>query len=154
MIDAPRGMGRSLFAAVLLMVGSVLNIAYGIAAISNSHFFASNTHYIFGSLNAWGWVALIIGVAELAAGLSLFGGGTYGRYFGIVVSCLAAIDALLAIPAYPFLSLAIFALSLWIIYGLAVYRGPGELGYDESPEEAAASAHRTAAGAVPTRPAA
>lgn len=151
-MDATRGMGRSLFAAVLLLVGSVLNIIYGIAAISNSHFFVNNTHYIFGSLNAWGWVALVIGVAELAAALSLFGGGAYGRYFGIVVGSLAAIDALLAIPAYPFLGLAIFALSLWIVHGLAVYRGPRELEYEPPARPAAASAPRSTRGAAPNPP--
>lgn len=148
-MDATRGMARSLFAAVLLMVGSVLNIIYGIAAISNSHFFVNNTHYVFGSLHAWGWVALIVGIAELAAALSLFSGGAYGRYFGIVVGCIAAIDALLAIPAYPFLSLAIFALSLWIIHGLAVYHGPRELEYEAPATGATASVPRST---VPSPP--
>ncbi len=36
------------------------------------------------------------------------------------MAALAAIDALLDIPAYPFWSLAVFALSLWIIHGLAI----------------------------------
>jgi hypothetical protein len=50
----------------------------------------------------------------------LFGGGAFGRYFGIAVGALAALGALLEIPAYPFWSLAVFALSLWIIHGLTV----------------------------------
>jgi hypothetical protein len=37
---------------------------------------------------------------------------------------LAAIGALLDLPAYPFWSLAVFALSIWIIYGLLVYQEP------------------------------
>ena len=35
-MDQVRGLGRALFAAVLLMVGGVLNIIYGIAARSLS----------------------------------------------------------------------------------------------------------------------
>lgn len=123
-MESPRGMGRALFAAVLLTLGGVLNIIYGIAAISNSHFFTQNAHYVFGSLRTYGWVTLIIGVVELLAAMSLFSGGGWGRYFAIFVGCLAALDALLSIPAYPFLALAIFALSLWIIHGLAIYEGP------------------------------
>ena len=46
-----RGPARAVFAAVLLMVGGVLNIVYGIAAIGNSSFFVHNTHYAFGSLS-------------------------------------------------------------------------------------------------------
>ena len=137
-----RGSGRALFAAVLLMIGGVLNIIYGIAAISNSHFFnhTTNTHYVFASLRGWGWVALILGILEILASISLFGGGAYGRFFGIAVGTLAAIDALLSIPAYPLLSIAIFALSLWIIYGLVVYGEPEDVGY---PAAGSASATRS-----------
>jgi hypothetical protein len=119
-----RGLGRALFAAVLLMVGGVLNIIYGIAAIGNSSFFVHNTHYVFSSLKGWGWITLILGILEILASVSLFQGGTFGRFFGIAVAALAAIGALLSIPAYPFWSLALFALSLWIIHGLVVYAKP------------------------------
>ena len=122
-----RGFGRAMFAAVLLMVGGVLNIIYGIAAISNSHFFTHNTHYVFANLKAWGWITLILGVMGLIASFSLFTGGSYGRYFGIFVGSLTAIAALLEIPAYPLWSIAVFALSLWIVYGLAVYVPPEEV---------------------------
>jgi hypothetical protein len=120
-MDQVRGLGRSMFAAILLMVGGVLSVIYGIAAISNSHFFVAHQHYVFSNLKGWGWITLIIGVLELIASLSLFAGGAFGRYFAIFIGCLAAIDALLSIPAYPLWSIAIFALSVWIIYGLIVY---------------------------------
>lgn len=123
-MDRVRGLGRAVFAAVLLMVGGVLNIIYGIAAIGNSSFFVHNTKYVFSSLKGWGWITLILGILEVLASLSLFGGGAYGRWFGIVVGALAAIGALLSIPAYPLWSIAVFALSLWIIYGLVIYGEP------------------------------
>jgi hypothetical protein len=122
-----RGLGRAIFAAVLLMIGGVLNVIYGIAAIGNSSFFVHDTHYVFGSLKSWGWITLIIGIAELIASLSLFGGQAFGRYFGIAVGALAALGALLELPAYPFWSLAVFALSLWIIHGLAIYHAPEDM---------------------------
>lgn len=120
------GPGRAMFAAVLLIVGGVLNIIYGIAAIGNSNFFAHDSHYLFGSLKGWGWSTLILGVLEIFASVSLLRGGDFGRYFGIAIGALVAIDALLAIPAYPFWSLAVFALSLWIIYGLTLSESPDE----------------------------
>lgn len=123
-MDNVRGLGRAIFAAVLLMIGGVLNVIYGIAAISNSKFFVHNTKYVFGDLKTWGWVTLILGVVELLAAASLFGGGTFGRWFGIFAAALVAIDALLEIPAYPLWSIAIFGLSLWIIHGLVVYGEP------------------------------
>jgi hypothetical protein len=120
-VDAPRGEGRAIFAAVFLTLGGVLNIIWGIAAIGNANFFVHDTHYVFSNLKGWGWITLIIGIIELIAAASLFSGGTFGRWFAIIAAGLAAIAALLEIPAYPLWSLAVFGLSLWIIQGLAVY---------------------------------
>jgi hypothetical protein len=130
-MDNVRGVGRATFAAVLLLVGGVLNIIYGIGAIGHARFFVADTHYMFGSLKSWGWITLIIGIAEILASVSLFQGHTFGRYFGIVAGTLAAIGALLEIPAYPLWSLAVFGLSLWIISGLTA---PGSDGrWEERP---------------------
>jgi len=123
-MDNQRGGSAVVLAGAFLMLGGVLNIIYGIAAISNSNFFTHNTHYVFSNLKTWGWIVLIIGILELCAAASLLAGKAFGRWFGIVVGSLNAISALLSIPAYPLWSLAIFALSLWIIYGLAVYWEP------------------------------
>ena len=116
-----KGLGRAVFATVFLSIGGVLNVIYGIGAISKSSFFVQNSHYVFGDLKTWGWVTLIIGIIELIAAASLAGGGAFGRYFGMFAGTLAAIGALLELPAYPLWSIAIFALSLWIVYGLAIY---------------------------------
>ncbi len=118
--------GWWVFAGVLLLIAGVLNIIYGIAAIGDSKFFTEDVTYIISGLNTWGWITLIIGVLELIAAFSLFSGGEFGRWFGIFVASLSAIGSLLSIPAYPFWSLAIFALAIIIIYKLA--EGPeGEL---------------------------
>jgi hypothetical protein len=110
--------GWWVFAGVLLLVTGILNIIYGIAAIGDSKFFTENATYIISSLHTWGWVSLILGVLEMIAAFSLFSGGEFGRWFGIFVGALNAIAALLSIPAYPFWSLAIFALSVIIVYKL------------------------------------
>lgn len=120
-MDEVKGLGRAIFAATFLLIGCVLNVIYGISAISNSNFFTHNAHYVFGDLKTWGWVTLIIGVLEGLAGVSLFQGGAYGRWFAIFAASVAAISALLDLPASPFWSLAVFALSLWIIHGLVQY---------------------------------
>ena len=111
--------GWWVFAGILLLVAGVLNIIWGIGAISDAKFFVAGQKYIFGSLHTWGWITLILGVIELIAGFSLFSGGGFGRWVGIFAAALAAISALLSIPAYPFWSLAVFALSIIILYELA-----------------------------------
>jgi hypothetical protein len=119
MDNLDRVTGWWLFAGILLSISGVLNIIWGIAAIDESHFFALNTNYIISGLNTWGWITLILGVIELIAAFSLFSGGSFGRWFGIIVAALVAIDSLLNIPAYPFWSLCVFALSVIILYQLA-----------------------------------
>src|ERR1044072_2045892 len=111
--------GWWVFAGVLLLIAGVLNIIYGIAAIGDSKFFTENVTYIISGLNTWGWILLIVGVLELVAAFSLFSGGGFGRWFGIFIASLNAIGALLTIPGSPFWSLAIFAISLIVIYKLA-----------------------------------
>jgi hypothetical protein len=107
------------FAGVLLLIAGVLNVIYGIAAIGDSNFFINDTKYILSNLNTWGWISLIIGVIQLFAAFSLWSGGLYGRIIGIGAAGLSAIGALLSIPAYPFWSLAIFALDIVIIHQIA-----------------------------------
>jgi hypothetical protein len=118
-----RGLGRAVFAAILLLIAGTLNIIYGIAAISDANFYTSSgTHYVFSSLHTWGWITVILGVIQLTAGFSLLGGGTYGRVIGIAAATLGAIGALLAIGgANPFWALGIFALCVIVIHGLVVY---------------------------------
>jgi hypothetical protein len=123
-----RGESRAMFAAILLLIAGVLNVIYGIAAISDAHFFTEGgDHFVFSSLNAWGWIILLLGVLQLTGGFSLFSGNAYGRVIGIAAASIGAIGALLSVSgAYPFWSLGIFALCVIVIHGLVVYGEPVE----------------------------
>ena len=118
------------FAGVMLFIAGVLNVIYGIAAIGDSKFFIQDQKYILSNLNTWGWVTLIIGALQLFAAFSLFAGGLYGRFIAILAASLSAFAALLSIPAYPFWSLAIFAIDIIVIYQVAMYGGAG---YEDEP---------------------
>lgn len=132
-----RGRTRAVFAAILLLIAGTLNIIFGIAAVSDASFYTNNTHYVFSSLHTWGWITIIIGVIQLTAGFSLFGGGTYGRVIGIAAASLGALGALLAVGgAYPFWALGVFALCVIVIHGLVVYGQPEERQTYGQPEEA------------------
>ncbi len=123
-----RGYGSALFVGILLMIAGILNIVYGIAAVGNANFFANDTQYVFSSLHTWGWITIILGIIQLTAALSLFGGGTYGRVVGIVAATLGAIGALLDVGgAHPWWSLGIFLICLVCIHGLVVLGEPEEV---------------------------
>ena len=134
-MDGVRGLGRAIFAAALLMIGSVLNIIYGIAAIGNSKFFVQDQKYVFGNLHTWGWITLILGIMMGIAAASLLGGGGFGRWFGMLAAGLMAIDALLSIPAttHELWSIAMFGLCIYVIHGLAIYHPDDDTGLTPPP---------------------
>jgi len=116
-----RGAGRATFAAVLLLIAGTLNIIYGIGALDSANIFVGEKRFIFSDLNTMGWVLIVLGIIQLAGGFSLLAGNTFGRVLGIVGASLGAIGALLSIGgAYPWWSLAIFALCIYIIQGILV----------------------------------
>ncbi|HYV15315.1 MAG TPA: hypothetical protein VE972_04790 [Conexibacter sp.] len=117
------GIGWVIFAGTMLMIVGILNFIYGIAAISNSKFYVRDAQYIVSSLNTWGWIILIIGVLQFFAAISIWGGTEWGRWVGVLTAGVNAIAQLIFLPAYPFLSLALFAVDILIIYGLLAYAG-------------------------------
>src|ERR1044072_6084799 len=117
-----RGAGRAVFAATLLLIAGVLNIIYGIGALDDANIFVNDKRFIFTNLNTMGWVLILLGVIQLAGGVSLFGGNTFGRVIGIVGGSLGAIGALLSIGgSYPWWSLAVFFLCIYALYGIIVF---------------------------------
>jgi len=117
-----RGAGRAVFAATLLLIAGTLNIIYGIGALDDANIFVNDRRFILSNLNTLGWVLIILGAIQLTGGFSLWAGNTYGRVIGIIGGSLGAIGALLSIGgSYPWWSLAIFALCVYVVYGLFVY---------------------------------
>jgi hypothetical protein len=117
-----RGAGRVVFAATLLLIVGTLNIIYGIGALDGANIFTNDTRYVLTDLNTLGWVLILLGIIQFAGGLSLMAGNTYGRVIGIIGGTLGAIGALLSIGgAYPWWSLAIFALCVYVVHGIMVY---------------------------------
>jgi hypothetical protein len=115
------GSGWVAFAGVLILILGTLNTIEGIAAIGNANFFVHGTHYVFGSLNTWGWIALILGICQLLVGFGIFARNQFARWTGVFVLGLNSIAQLLMIPAYPFWSLALFSIDILAIYGLVAY---------------------------------
>ncbi|MBJ7328327.1 MAG: hypothetical protein JHC95_00430 [Solirubrobacteraceae bacterium] len=116
-----RGTGRAAFAATLLLIVGVLNIIYGIGALDDANIFTDDQRYIFTNLNTLGWVLIVLGIVQFGGGISLLGGNTFGRIIGIIGGSLGAITALLSVGgAYPWWSLGIFALCIYIVHGILV----------------------------------
>jgi hypothetical protein len=106
----------------MLLILGVLNIIYGIGALDDANIFVNDTRFVLSDLNTLGWVLIILGVIQLTGGFSLMAGSTYGRVIGIIGGSLGAIGALLSIGgAFPWWSLAMFALCIYVVHGIVVY---------------------------------
>jgi hypothetical protein len=117
-----RGTGRALLAATLLLIAGTLNIIYGIGALDGANIFVHDKRFILTNLNTMGWVLIVLGIIQLTGGFSLMSGNTYGRFIGILGGSLGAIGALLSIGgAYPWWSLALFFLCMYIVHGIFIY---------------------------------
>ncbi len=117
--------GWSVFAGTMLMIAAVLNIIYGVGAISDSTFFVGDAKYIFSDLNTWGWIVALTGGVQVLVAFGVWARNTLAVWAGVFFAGLNAIAQLLMIPAYPVLSLALFTVDLLIIYGLAVHGRDG-----------------------------
>jgi hypothetical protein len=121
--DTTVGAGWIVFAASMLGLAGTWNTIQGILAIGDSRVYVGETTFVFSDLNTWGWIILVLGVAQLLAAFAIVSGSEFARWFGIACAAVNAIGQLFFISAFPFWAIAIFALDILIIYALAVYGG-------------------------------
>lgn len=119
-----KGAGWILFAWLMLLTAGVMGIIDGIVGLSQSSFFTDvGAHYVASNLTTWAWVALIVGVLEIIAAGSVLRGGSFGRWFGILMGIVGVIVWLTWIPIVPFWAVMIMVINILVVYALAVYGG-------------------------------
>jgi hypothetical protein len=122
-----KGLGWIMFAWIMLITAGVMNIIDGIVALGNTSFWTDyGAVYVYGDLRTWGWILLVWGIVLLIAAASVYRGGQFGRWLGIIAAMINVFIQLLFIPAYPFWALTVMLLDVLVIYGLTVYGGQGE----------------------------
>jgi hypothetical protein len=119
---AIRGAGRAVFAATMLLIVGFINVLYGIGALDDANIFVNDTRFILDNLNTLGWVLIILGLIQLAAGFSLMSGRAFGRVIAVIAGSLGAIGALLSIgQSHPWWSLAVFFICIYIVHGVLIF---------------------------------
>ena len=112
--------GLIMFAAVMMFVGGGFQAIMGLAAIFENEFYTVTPNYVLEfDVTAWGWIHLLLGLLVVFAGYGLLSGQTWARVVGIILASLSALVNFAFIPYYPFWSLAIIALDVFIIWALA-----------------------------------
>jgi hypothetical protein len=116
--------GFILFAAIMMIMVGVFQAIQGLIGIFENEFYVATRKYLFEfDATRWGWIHLILGLLVAFAGWGLFSGRTWARVVGITLAVLSAIANFLFIPYYPFWSLLIITLDVFVIWALAAHGG-------------------------------
>ncbi|MEV0012059.1 hypothetical protein [Streptomyces sp. NPDC047973] len=111
--------GWTVFAGVMMIFGGAMAIFEGIAAIAEDDLFVSTRNYVFQfSLTGWGWIHLILGIVVVVAGFAVFSGAVWARGVGVVLAGLLALANFMWLPYYPFWSLILIAINVFVIWAL------------------------------------
>ena len=115
------GEGWVTFAGCMIALVAIMNVIFGIAAISDSKFYFESGTYIIHNLNVYGWVLLLVGIVQFAAVFGIFTHAPWARWVGIATASVNAIIQIVWIATYPFGALAIFTIDILVIYGLIAH---------------------------------
>lgn len=107
------------FAAAMLFVVGVFQVIAGLVAIFNDEFYVVAPNYTFDlDVSAWGWIHLLLGAFLIFAGWGLYKGKAWAAGVAIALAALSAIANFFFIPYYPFWSLLVIAICIWVIWAL------------------------------------
>jgi hypothetical protein len=114
--------GLTVFAAVLMIMVGIFHAAQGLVAIVNDTFYVVGEEYVFQfDVTTWGWIHLLLGILVAVAGFALFSGAVWARTVGVALAVLSAVANFLWMPYYPFWSIAIIALNVFVIWALTAH---------------------------------
>jgi hypothetical protein len=123
--DTDRDQGDLVLAGVVLILVGVLSVIEGVAALAGSGALA-DAELVVGGSSQWGTTLIVLGGASGLIAVSLWAGAGV-RWIAVGIAALSGIAEVLLMPAYPFWSMAVFALDVLVIYTL-VAGVPGERG--------------------------
>ena len=114
--------GLILFAGLMMIMVGIWQALQGLIAIFENEFYVATRNYLFQfDATTWGWIHLLIGVIVAFAGWGLLSGRTWARVVAITLAVLSAIANFLFIPYYPFWSLLIIAVDVFVIWAIAAH---------------------------------
>jgi hypothetical protein len=116
--------GFIMFAAIMMIMVGVFQALQGIIAIFENEFYVATRNYLFQfDATTWGWIHLLVGLLVAFAGYGLLSGRTWARVVALTLAVLSAISNFLFIPYYPFWSLLIITLDIFVIWAITAHGG-------------------------------
>ncbi|MBB5911219.1 urea transporter [Nocardia transvalensis] len=115
--------GITMFAAVILLLGSILSILQGISAVADDQVFLAVPEYSYQmNLTTWGWVHIVLGIIGVLVAFGLMVAASWARVFAIAVAALSIIAAFLSLPYAPWWSVVTIILDLVVVWAISTWR--------------------------------
>jgi hypothetical protein len=112
-------MGGLVFAAAIMVLTGALQFAGALVAILDDQFFTVRRNYPFDlDVTTWGWIHLVVGALVFVAGIGLFSRSVWAGYVAIFLAAASAVVSFLFIPYYPFWTIVVVALDIFVIWAL------------------------------------
>jgi hypothetical protein len=119
--DAKRvGSGWVAFAGSYLLITGVLNLIWGITALSKKDYFVQGG-LVWSNLDTWGWIAVIVAAVQIIAGGLLFARKIGGVLMAIVLAMAGIFVNFLSIGAYPVWSCIAIVCSALVLWAVTVH---------------------------------
>ena len=109
---------------MVLLLG-LLNLFYAIAVIAGSDLFITEAAWLVGDARPWGWLMLIVAMIQLSAPISMWLGGRWGQWVGILSAVSNIIAQVMFLSELPGLAIALIVVDLMVIHALTAYGGGG-----------------------------
>jgi hypothetical protein len=107
------------FAATIMVLIGIFEAIAGLAAIFDDNFYVVTRNYAFDlDVTAYGWLHLIVGILVVWAGYSLFSRKAWAGIVAIALAVVSAVTNFFFIPYYPFWSILMIALAVWVIWAV------------------------------------
>jgi hypothetical protein len=111
--------GGVTFASTIMILIGIFQAFAGLEAIIDDDFYVVTQNYAFDlDTTAYGWIHLILGIVIVCAGFALWARKTWAAIVAIFLAMLSAIANFFFIPYYPFWSILMIALAIWVIWAI------------------------------------
>jgi len=117
--------GWIVFAAVVMVINGSIVAIQGLAGIlrDESFFTTAGGEVLVLDYTSWGWIHLIFGVLLVVVGVLLFRGSLVATALAIVLVAVNLVSQFAWIGVYPWWSLIVILLDIFILYALIVHGG-------------------------------
>jgi hypothetical protein len=111
------GSGWIAFAGAYLIVAGIMNLIWGIVALSNKSAFVEEG-LVWSTLDTWGWIAIVTGGVQMLAGCMVLARRFAGQWLAGILALVGIFVSFFSAGAYPIwsiIALAANGLVLWAV---------------------------------------